>query len=251
MNKTVLVTGATAGIGESTAEYFARNNWNVIVCGRRKERLFKLNQRLEKDDVKILPLAFDISKRNEVDSALKSIPDEFKKIDLLINNAGGAHGLDPFQNASIDDWDAMIGSNLQGLLYISKPISNWMIENGKGHIINVSSIAGTQVYPNGNVYNAVKHACDALTKAMRIDLLGTGVKVSSISPGLVETEFSMVRFKGDKEKADAVYQGYTPLSGEDLAESIYWMATRPAHVNIADIVIYPSDQASARDVNKV
>lgn len=251
MNKTVLVTGATAGIGKSTAEYFARNNWNVIVCGRRKERLFKLKQRLEKDDVKILPLAFDISKRNEVDSALKSIPDEFKKIDLLINNAGGAHGLDPFQNASIDDWDAMIGSNLQGLLYISKPISNWMIENGKGHIINVSSIAGTQVYPNGNVYNAVKHACDALTKAMRIDLLGTGVKVSSISPGLVETEFSMVRFKGDKEKADAVYQGYTPLSGEDLAESIYWMATRPAHVNIADIVIYPSDQASARDVNKV
>lgn len=251
MNKIALITGATAGIGKATAELFAKNGWNVIICGRRKERLDKMKNELSDLDVIIHPLAFDISSRTEVDNALNSLPENLKKIDLLVNNAGGAHGLDPFQKASIDDWEAMIGSNFQGLLYITQPISNWMIENGSGHIINVSSVAGTQVYPNGNVYNAVKHACDALTKAMRLDMIGTGVKISSISPGLVETEFSMVRFKGDEQKAANVYKGYTPLSAEDLAESIYWMATRPAHVNIADLLIFPSDQASARDVFKV
>ena len=246
-----LITGATAGIGRDTAEYFAENGWDLIICGRRSDRLKELSQNFsDKYGVNVYPLPFDISSREEVDKALDSLNKDQRKIDLLINNAGGAHGLDDFNEGSIDDWDAMIGSNLQGLLYISKPISNWMIENGGGHIINVSSIAGTQVYPKGNVYNAVKHACDAITKGMRLDLTGKGIKVSSLSPGLVETEFSMVRFKGDEKKAESVYKGYKPLEGRDCAETLYFMATRPKHVNLADIVIFPSDQASARDVIK-
>lgn len=249
MNKIALVTGATSGIGRSTAELFAQNNINLVICGRRADRLTELVKDLS-TQVKVFPLSFDISKKEEVFNAIESLPSEFKDIDILINNAGNAHGRDPFDLASVDDWEAMIDINFKGLLYISKALMPVFVEKRSGHIINVGSVAGKEVYKNGSVYCASKHAVDAISKAMRIDLHKHNIKVSAIHPGLVETEFSLVRFKGNKEKANRVYQGYQPLHPDDVADAILFMINRPAHVNIADMLIFPSDQASANILRK-
>lgn len=249
MNRIALITGATSGIGKATAETFAAQGINIVICGRREDRLQALQKTLE-SKVKVHYLVFDVRNRAAVETQIASLPEAFRHIDILVNNAGNAHGLDLIQEGDPDDWDAMLDINVKGLLYVTKAIVNGMLERGNGHIINVSSIAGKEVYPRGNVYSASKHAVDALTRGMLLDLNGTGVKVSSIDPGLVSTEFSEVRFKGDKERAGSVYQGYSPLQAIDVAEVIAFMATRPAHVNLSDVVILPTDQASATVVNK-
>ena len=249
MSKLALVTGATSGIGKATAEAFAAQGIDLIICGRREERLQALQRSLG-TKVNVHYLVFDVRDRAAVEQQIASLPDQFKHIDILVNNAGNAHGLDLIQEGDPDDWDAMLDINVKGLLYVTKSVVNDMIARGGGHIINVSSIAGKEVYPRGNVYSASKHAVDALTRGMLLDLNGTGVKVSSVDPGLVSTEFSEVRFKGDKERAGSVYEGYSPLQAMDVAEVIVFMATRPAHVNISDLVILPTDQASATVVNK-
>ena len=238
MRKTALVTGATSGIGKATAIAMAEAGFNLVICGRRKEALDSLRLRLE-EKVKI-----------HVNNAIANLPEEFQKIDILINNAGNAHGLDPIQSGDTDDWDAMIDINVKGLLYVSKAIIPQMVKQKEGQIINVGSIAGKEVYPNGNVYSASKHAVDALNKAMRIDLNGMGIRVGAVNPGLVETGFSDVRFKGDSERAKSVYEGYSPLKPEDIADIIVFMLTRPAHVNIADLMVLPTAQASSTIVNK-
>lgn len=245
----VLITGATSGIGKSTAELFAKNGHNLIITGRREERLKELRTQLETaHKIKVTTLCFDIRQLSEVENALAKLSSENKKIDVLINNAGLAAGLSAIQNGNIDHWERMIDTNVKGLLYISRAVSNLMIENKKGHIINIGSIAGKEVYANGNVYCATKHAVDALSKSMRIDLLTHNIKVTAINPGMVETEFSIVRFDGDEDKAKKVYAGLLPLTPEDIAETIYWVANRPAHVNINDIVIMPTVQATATNV---
>ncbi len=245
----VLITGATSGIGKSTAELFAKNGHDLIITGRREDRLKELRSLLEKDfKIKVTTLCFDIRKLNEVEKAINSLSVENKKLDVLVNNAGLAAGLSAIQNGNIDHWERMIDTNVKGLLYISRAVSNLMIENKKGHIINIGSIAGKEVYANGNVYCATKHAVDALNKGMRIDLLPHNIKVTAVNPGMVETEFSIVRFDGDEEKAKKVYQGLQPLTPQDIAETILWVATRPAHVNINDIVIMPTVQATATNV---
>ncbi len=241
-----LITGATAGIGKATAEVFAKNGYNLIITGRRKERLDELSNYLKSTyKIDTLNLNFDVRKLSEVESAIKSIPDNWKKINVLVNNAGLAVGLGPIQEGIIDDWERMIDTNIKGLLYITRTLAPIMIENGFGHIINIGSIAGKEVYSNGNVYCATKHAVDALNKAMRIDMLPHGIKVTGIHPGMVETEFSIVRYKGDEEKAKNVYKGLQPLTAEDIADTIYWAASRPAHVNISDLIITPTVQANA------
>jgi len=246
MKKLALITGATSGIGLATARLFAKNSWNLILTGRRQDRLENLKQELESENnIEIQILCFDIRVNQEVESAINSLSEEWNNVDLLVNNAGLAAGLDEFQDASIADWDQMIDTNIKGLLYISKIISQDMVSRKSGHIINVSSIAGSQTYSRGHVYCGTKHAVKSITEGMRIDLGAYGVKVSSVSPGLVETEFSMVRFKGDEKKAEPVYKGYKPLQAEDVAESIYFSATAPAHVNLADILILPSAQVMA------
>lgn len=222
---------------------------NLVICGRRKEQLEQLKQELQ-DKVKVQVLQFDVSKKEEVFRALESLPEDFRKIDILVNNAGNAHGLDPIQSGSLDDWEAMIDINVKGLLYVSKAIIPQMIERKQGHIINIGSIAGKEVYPNGNVYSATKHAVDALNKAMRIDLNAHGIRVGAVNPGLVETGFSEVRFKGDRERAKQVYQNFEPLRPEDIADIIRFMVTRPAHVNIADLLVLPTAQANSTIVNK-
>ncbi|MEO6303881.1 MAG: SDR family NAD(P)-dependent oxidoreductase [Bacteroidia bacterium] len=245
----VLVTGATSGIGKSTAEIFAKNGHDLIITGRREERLAELKTQLEKDfKIKVTTLCFDIRKLHEVEKAIAGLSDENKKIDVLVNNAGLAAGLSSIQNGNIDHWERMIDTNVKGLLYISRAVSNLMIENKKGHIINIGSVAGKEVYANGNVYCATKHAVDAINKGMRIDLLAHNIKVTAINPGMVETEFSIVRFDGDEEKAKKVYAGLQPLKPEDIAETIFWVANRPAHVNINDILIMPTVQATATNV---
>lgn len=249
MSKTALITGASSGIGKATAIALADEGFNLVICGRRKDALDKLQQDLQKK-VKIHSLQFDVRHKEEVNKAIKSLPEEFKNIDVLVNNAGNAHGLDPIHTGSLDDWDAMIDINVKGLLYVSKAVIPQMVERKHGHIINIGSIAGKEVYPNGNVYSASKHAVDAINKGMRIDLNGKGIKVGAINPGLVETGFSEVRFKGDSERAKSVYQGYEPLKPEDIADVIRFMVTRPAHVNIADLLILPTDQASSTILNK-
>ncbi len=249
MNKTALITGATSGIGKATAYAFAEQGINIIICGRRKERLEEIQNTLSKK-VKVHILSFDIRDKAAVQNAINTLPEDFCKIDILINNAGNAHGLEPIQDGNIDDWDAMLDINVKGLLYISKAIIPIMIANKKGHIINIGSTAGKEVYPNGNVYCASKHAVDALNQGMRIDLNKHGIKVGAINPGLVETEFSNVRFKGDTEKANTVYKGFTPLKPEDIADLILFTVTRPYHVNIADLVVMPTAQASSTMVNK-
>jgi NADP-dependent 3-hydroxy acid dehydrogenase YdfG len=245
----VLITGATSGIGKSTAQLFAKNGHDLIITGRREDRLKEIKTQLESDfKIKVTTLCFDIRKLSEVENAISTLSSENKKIDVLVNNAGLAAGLGPIQSGNIDHWERMIDTNIKGLLYISRAISNLMIENKKGHIINIGSIAGKEVYANGNVYCATKHAVDALNKAMRIDLLTHNIKVTAINPGMVETEFSIVRFDGDSDKAKKVYEGLQPLTPEDIAETIYWVANRPPHVNINDIIIMPTVQATATNV---
>lgn len=249
MTKTAFITGATSGIGKATAELFAKNKIRLVLCGRRKKRLEQLEEELSKI-TEVTTLQFDVAKREEVSAAIKSLPANFKNIDILINNAGNAHGLSTIQDGNIDDWDAMLDINVKGLLYVSKAIIPKMIENNKGFIINIGSIAGKEVYPNGNVYCASKFAVNALNKSMRLDLNQHNIRVSAIHPGLVETEFSNVRFKGDIERAKTVYQGFKALQAEDIADIIHFVITRPYHVNIEDLVVYPTAQASATLLNK-
>lgn len=249
MTKTALITGATSGIGRATARILAHNNYQIILCGRRENRLAELQKELSAF-TKVHILAFDVRDNEKVTAAIALLPSEFSKIDVLINNAGNAHGMDPIQTGSITDWDAMIDINVKGLLYVSKAIIPQMIERKSGHIINIGSTAAKEVYPNGNVYCASKHAVDALTQGMRIDLNPFGIRVGAIHPGMVETEFSEVRFKGDIERAAKVYQGFKPLQPEDIADIIHFVVSRPYHVNIADLVVMSTAQASSTIVNK-
>ncbi|MDP2335373.1 MAG: SDR family NAD(P)-dependent oxidoreductase [Bacteroidota bacterium] len=252
MNQEIaLITGATAGIGQETALLLAQNNYNLILTGRRKERLELLKSQIESSfGCKVLTLNFDIRIRKDTEMALNSLPEEWKAIDVLINNAGLAAGLAPVNSADVDDWEDMIDTNVKGLLYTTRIVSPWMIERQRGHIISISSIAGKESYPNGSVYCGTKHAVSAISRAMRIELMPFGIKVTTIAPGAVDTEFSLVRFHGDQEKAKQVYKGFTPLSGKDIAETIEFVLSRPSHVNIDDLLIMPMDQASARDFNK-
>jgi 3-hydroxy acid dehydrogenase/malonic semialdehyde reductase len=249
MNKTAFITGATSGIGKATAEIFAQNKIRLILCGRRAERLKELQKELSKL-TDVTTLQFDVSKRIEVETAISSLPENFKHIDILINNAGNAHGLSTIQDGNIDDWDAMIDINVKGLLYVSKAIIPKMIKSKTGFIVNIGSVAGKEVYLNGNVYCASKHAVNAINKAMRIDLNNYNIRVSAIHPGAVETAFSEVRFKGDTKKAKSMYAGYKALQAEDIADIIHFVVTRPYHVNIEDLIVYPTAQASPTIFNK-
>ena len=245
-SKTVLITGATSGIGLACAYRFAHEGNRVIITGRRVGRLNKLeNELIEKYDVDVLSLNFDVRNKEEVFNNISSLPDGWKDIDILINNAGLAVGFNTIQEGDIDDWERMIDTNIKGLLYVTRAVLPGMVSRKRGHVINIGSIAGKEVYPNGNVYCATKHAVDALTKAIRIDTVEAGIKVTQISPGAVETEFSVVRFNGNKEKADNVYKGYEPLHPEDVADSVYYVTTLPPHVNINDLLIMPTAQANA------
>jgi 3-hydroxy acid dehydrogenase/malonic semialdehyde reductase len=240
------ITGATAGIGKSTADIFAKNGYDIIITGRRKDRLDAFAAQLKNTyKIEVLSLNFDVRNLKEVQAAVESIPENWKKINVLVNNAGLAVGMSSIQEGVVDDWERMIDTNIKGLLYITRTLAPLMIANGFGHIVNLGSIAGKEVYANGNVYCATKHAVDALSKSMRIDLLPHHIKVTAIHPGMVETEFSIVRFKGDEDRAQNVYKGMKPLSPDDIAETIYWTASRPAHVNINDIIIMPAVQANA------
>lgn len=245
----VLITGATSGIGEATALLLAEHNVNLVLCGRRTERLELLRKKLSQL-TDVYTLSFDVCDKAAVKNAIESLPEPWKQIDVLINSAGNAHGLDPIQTGSLDDWDAMIDINVKGLLYVSREIIPGMAERNAGHIINIGSIAGKEVYPNGNVYCASKFAVDALTRGMRIDLNAHGIKVTSINPGMVETEFSLVRFKGDAEKSATVYKGLAPLKAKDIADVILFTITRPAHVVLADITVFPTAQASSMHVKR-
>lgn len=245
----VLITGATSGIGAATARLLANHNFKLILCGRREERLQAMAEEL-KTSTEIHTLTFDVRDQQATAKAIQSLPADWKNIDVLINNAGNAHGLDPIQTGAIADWDAMIDINVKGLLYVSREIIPGMTNRKQGHIINIGSIAGKEVYPNGNVYCASKFAVDALTKGMRMDLNPFGIKVSGIHPGLVETEFSVVRFKGDEEKAATVYKGLEPLKPEDIADVILYTLQAPAHVVLADITIFPTAQGSASLVKR-
>ena len=249
MKKTALITGATSGIGEATAVKFANEGIELVLCGRRQDRLGKLKERLSSLTA-VHILNFDVRDKDRVSNAITSLPAEFTTIDILINNAGNAHGLDTIQEGSLDDWDAMLDINVKGLLYVTKAIIPGMIERNSGHVINIGSLAGKEVYPKGNVYCASKHAVDAINQGMRKDLNAYGIRVGAINPGLVETEFSEVRFKGDTQKAKTVYQGYEALKAEDIADIIHFVVTRPYHVNIADLLVLPTAQASSTQLNK-
>lgn len=250
-NKIALITGATSGIGEAVASKLAEKGYDLIITGRRESRLQAVSSFLEKKyNIKTLPLSFDVRSLTEVEKYLQNLPECWSDIDVLVNNAGLAVGLSPIDKGIYDDWDRMIDTNVKGLLYVTRVISNYMTKNCKGHIINICSIAGKEVYPNGNVYCATKHAVDAITKATRIDLLPYNIRVSQICPGAVETEFSEVRFKGDKERAAMVYKGFEPLKAEDIANAIFFMIECPPHVNINDMVIMPSAQANSSIFNK-
>jgi 3-hydroxy acid dehydrogenase/malonic semialdehyde reductase len=248
-NKTALITGATSGIGMATAKLFAKNGVRLILCGRRQNRLDALASELQ-NQTAVCTLNFDVRDKDLVFKQIESLSEEFSQFDVLINNAGNAHGMNTFQEGSIDDWDAMIDINVKGLLYVSKAVIPKMIARNSGHIINIGSTAGKEVYPKGNVYCASKFAVDAINQGMRLDLNGKGIKVGAINPGLVETEFSEVRFKNDNERAAKVYQGFTPLKPEDIADIIWFAVTRPPHVNIADLTVMCLDQASSTIVNK-
>ncbi|HEX4375267.1 MAG TPA: SDR family NAD(P)-dependent oxidoreductase [Puia sp.] len=246
MNKIALITGATSGFGKACAYKFAANNYDIIITGRRKEKLDELKTELEKEfGVKILSLVFDVQKREEVFSAVENIPADWQKIDVLINNAGLALGRDFFEDADIDDWETMLDTNVKGLLYVSKAVLPFMIKNKKGHIINMGSVAAKVAYEKGNVYCASKAAVETISETMRIDLLRHGIKVTAIHPGAAETEFSDVRFKGNKELAKKVYEGYEPLHAEDIADTIFYCATLPPHVCINDLVITCTAQADS------
>ncbi|WP_411029165.1 SDR family NAD(P)-dependent oxidoreductase [Spongiimicrobium sp. 3-5] len=248
-NKTALITGATSGIGMATARHFANNNIALVLCGRRQDRLDELAKELGAYTA-VHTLNFDVSDKNAVASALGSLPKSFSNIDILINNAGNAHGFDPIEEGNLEDWDAMLDINVKGLLYVSKSILPIMIKNKSGHIINIGSTAGKEVYPKGNVYCASKFAVDAINQGMRMDLHKHGVKVGAVNPGLVETEFSKVRFKGDTNRAADVYKGLEALRPEDIADIIHFVVSRPYHVNIADLVVMPTAQASNTIVNR-
>ena len=247
--KTILITGATSGIGLAAAKKFANEKNQLILCGRRQHKLDQISKELSKS-TKVLSLCFNVSDKNEVNKLLEGLPKEFNSVDVLINNAGNAHGLDTIQDGSLDDWDNMFDSNVKGLLYVSRVVMPKMIKKQNGHIINIGSLAGREVYEKGNIYCATKHAVNAISKAMRIDLNKTGIKVSEINPGLVETDFSNVRFKGDSERAEKVYQGYKPLEAKDIADIIEFVINRPSHVNIADILVLPKAQATSSIINK-
>jgi len=247
--KTALITGATSGIGMATAKLFAKNKIRLIICGRRKELLAQLYAELS-EFTEVYALSFDVSNKEDVLESIDNLPEHFKNIDILLNNAGNAHGLSTIQEGDLDDWDAMIDINVKGLLYVSKAIIPGMIARNSGFIINIGSVAAKEVYPNGNVYCASKHAVNALNKSMRIDLNPYNIRVSAIHPGAVETEFSEVRFKGDKEKAAGVYQGFDALQANDIAEIIHFVVTRPSHVNIEDLVVYPTAQANTTILNR-
>jgi len=249
--KIALITGATAGIGYETALLLAQNNYDLIITGRRNDRLNTIKNLIEpQNGCKVIALTFDVRSKVETENALNSLPEEWKSIDVLVNNAGLAAGLAPVNSADVDDWEAMIDTNVKGLLYVTRVVSPWMVERQSGHIINISSVAGKEVYPNGSVYCGTKHAVSAISRSMRIELMPSGIKVTTIAPGAVETEFSLVRFRGDEDKAAQVYKGFTPLSGKDIAETILFVLNRPAHVNIDDLLIMPTNQASARDFNR-
>jgi NADP-dependent 3-hydroxy acid dehydrogenase YdfG len=251
MDKIVLITGATAGIGEACAIKFAAAGYNLVVTGRRVERLQHLQANIETSyKVKVLALHFDVQDRKAVENAFSNLPTEWKKIDILINNAGLAAGKDFFEDADINDWETMLNTNVHGLLYVSKAIVPLMIVQKKGHIVNMGSIAGKEVYEKGNVYCASKFAVDAISKAMRIDLLKNNIKVTSVHPGAVETEFSLVRFKGDEEKASATYEGYTPLTAGDVADTVFYCTQLPDHVCVNDLVITSTQQAGAGYLHK-
>lgn len=247
MVKTVLITGATSGFGEAAVRIFAENNYRLILTGRRVERLEKIKKEL---DTEVLTLCFDVRNKKSVTEAINSLPTEWQNVDVLINNAGLASGLDKIQNGNLDDWDKMIDTNVKGLLYVSNAIIPLMKARSSGHIINIGSTAGKEVYEKGNVYCASKHAVDAISKGMRIDLLECGIKVSQICPGAAETEFSEVRFHQDKEKAKAAYNGYTPMTAEDVAGIIYYVATLPQNLCINDLVVTSLAQANSFYINR-
>jgi NADP-dependent 3-hydroxy acid dehydrogenase YdfG len=246
MAKIALITGATSGIGEACAHLFAQQGYHLILLARRDNLLQKLGDYLESNySVEVKKIQADVRDKENIDYVLETLPQNWKNIDVLINNAGLSQGLEPIDKGDTADWDRMIDTNIKGLLYVTKIVSNWMISQKSGHIINIGSIAGKEVYANGNVYCATKHAVDALNQAMRIDLLPHGIKVTGIHPGAVETEFSIVRFKGDEGRAKKVYDGFEPLVAKDIADVIWFAVSRPAHVNINDLVVMPSAQASA------
>jgi len=243
MNKIIMITGATAGFGRAIANKFAQNGYNIIITGRRKERLDDVEKELAQYNVKVLALNFDVRKRFEVEDAVAGLPDEWKKIDILVNNAGLAVGLAHIDQGIIDDWDRMVDTNVKGLLYVTRAVAPLMVARETGYIFNIGSIAGKGVYENGNVYCATKSAVDSLTRAMRIDLLKHNIRVTQIAPGMAETEFSLVRFKGDKARAGSVYKGFKALSAQDIADVIFYCATLPEHICINDLVITPTQQA--------
>jgi NADP-dependent 3-hydroxy acid dehydrogenase YdfG len=249
MKKTALITGATSGIGRATAEILARNEYRLIICGRREDRLLDMYSRLS-TYTEVHSLNFDVRDREKVFQVLGSLPEDWKPVDVLINNAGNAHGFNSIQDGDIDDWDAMIDINIKGLLYVTKAVVPGMVDKKSGHIVNIGSIAGKEVYPNGNVYCASKFGVDAANNGMRIDLNQHNIKVSQVCPGLVETEFSLVRFKGNKQKSEKVYEGFDALTAEDIADLIYFIVSRPQHVNIADVTVLPTAQASSTIVNR-
>jgi len=251
MRPVALITGASAGFGRATAELLSRNDFDVIITGRRSEMLESLEEEIRsKTEADVLSLAFDIRDQEAVKKACGQLKGKWENVAVLINNAGLAAGLSHIHEGLVDDWEQMIDTNIKGLLYITRLISPGMVKRGKGHIVNIGSIAGKEAYEYGNVYNATKYAVDGLTQAMRIDLVDYGIKVSAVNPGAAETEFSLVRFKGDKAEADKVYEGFTPLYAEDIAEAILFVVTRPPHVNIDDLVIMPSSQARSRKIHR-
>jgi 3-hydroxy acid dehydrogenase/malonic semialdehyde reductase len=252
MNKIIFITGATSGIGKASAEKFAKEGFKLIITGRRLERLEQLSNDLKTEfGTESYILNFDVRDRDEVEKSINSLPTEWRNIDILLNNAGLAVGLNTIQDGIIDDWERMIDTNVKGLLYVSRAILPLMVERKKGHVINIGSIAGKETYPFGNVYCASKHAVDSLTKAMRIDMVQYGIKVTQIAPGAIETEFSNVRFKGDDERAKNVYKGFNPMIAQDVADVIFYSTTLPEHVNINDLVLMPTAQASATVFHKV
>ncbi|HPY67727.1 MAG TPA: SDR family oxidoreductase [Bacteroidales bacterium] len=250
MKKIVMITGATAGFGKASAKKFGKNGYKVIITGRRKEKLDDLEKELSAMGAEVLSLNFDVRKRYETEDIIGSLPDEWKNIDILVNNAGLAVGMDHIDKGNIDDWERMIDTNIKGLLYVTRAVAPLMVSRNRGHIINISSIAGKEVYENGNVYCATKHAVTALSKAMRIDMLKSNIKVTNIAPGFAETEFSLVRFKGDKERAKNVYKGMEPLKAEDIADVIFFCANLPEHVCINELEITPTIQAAVGYTNR-
>ncbi len=251
MNKIILITGATAGIGKACAEKFAANHFNIIITGRRQDRLTAIQKKLQEEfSIEVYTLCFDVQNKSAVNAAIHSLPEKWKEIDILLNNAGLALGRESFADADMNDWETMMQTNVNGLLYVSRAVLPLMIGKKEKHIINLGSIAGKEVYENGNLYCASKFAVDAISRSMRVDLLKHQIKVTSINPGAVETEFSIVRYKGDAEKADAAYMGYIPLKPEDVADTIFYTATLPAHVCINDLIITCTQQAGTYYFNK-